>query len=143
MPLSPRRDPHGNTDQEQRRESVTMATIEISARRLLIAGGFAIAVAAAPAVATFTFAPAASPSVLACPNGESTDIYNGECIPDLVPNSPTVPQGVGVDSDGFPTVDGVPCAGHNSGQCIGLADEQASEGPAAVPHSSLNGQPIG
>jgi hypothetical protein len=120
-----------------------MATIEISARRMFIAGGFAVAVAAAPAVAAFAFVPAAGPSVLACPNGESTDIYNGECIPDLVPNSPVIPQGVGVDSDGFPTVDGVPCGGHSSGQCIGLEEEQQAEGPAAVPRSSLNGQPLG
>jgi hypothetical protein len=120
-----------------------MATIEISARRMLIAGGFAVAVAAAPAIAAFTFVTSAGPSVLACPNGESTDIYNGQCIPDLVPNSPTIPQGIGVDSNGYPTVDGVPCAGHNSGQCIGLEQEQQAEGPAAVPHSSLDGQPLG
>jgi hypothetical protein len=120
-----------------------MAIIETSARRLLIAGGFAIAVAAAPAIATFGFTPSAGPSVAACPNGESTDIYNGECIPDLVPNSPTVPQGVGVDSDGYPTVDGVPCAGRDSGQCIGLEQEQQAEGPAAVPRSSVDGVPVG
>jgi hypothetical protein len=120
-----------------------MATIEFSARRLLIAGAFAVAVAAAPALATFTFAPAAGSSVLACPNGESTDIYNGECIPDLVPNSPEIPQGVGVDNDGIPTVDGVPCGGRSSGQCIGLEEEQQAEGPAAVPHSSVNGVPVG
>ena len=119
-----------------------MAIIETSARRLLIAGGFAIAVAATPAVATFTFTPAA-PSAIACANGESTDIFNGECIPDLVPNSPTVPQGVGVDSDGYPTVDGVPCAGRDSGQCIGLEQEQQAEGPAAVPRSSVDGVPVG
>jgi hypothetical protein len=135
MPLSPRRAPLGNDEpQQRRRESVTMATIEISARRLLLAGGFAIAVAATPAVASFSFAPAAGPSILACPNGESTDIYNGECIPDLVPNSPEIP---------FGSVDGVPCAGHNSGQCIGLEQEQQSEGPAAVPHSSVDGQNVG
>jgi hypothetical protein len=120
-----------------------MAIIETSARRLLIAGGFAIAVAAAPAIATLGFTPATGPSVVACPNGESTDIYNGECIPDLVPNSPSVPQGVGVNSDGYPTVDGVPCTGHNSGQCIGLEQEQQAEGPAAVPHSSVDGVPVG
>jgi hypothetical protein len=122
---------------------VSKSTTSISARRLLVAGCFAAAVAAAPAVATLTFAPAAGPSVLACPNGESTDIYTGECIPDLVPNSPTVPQGVGVDSNGFPTVDGVPCTGHDSGQCIGLEQEQQAEGPAAVPHSSVNGVSVG
>jgi hypothetical protein len=115
-----------------------MSTIEISARRLLIAGGFAVAVAAAPAVAAFTFTPAAGPSVLACANGESTDIYIGECIPDLVPNSPE-PASV----DGLPSIDGIPCTGHDSGQCIGLSEEQQAEGPAAVPRSSLNGQPLG
>ena len=115
-----------------------MATIQIPARRLLIAGGFAVAVAAAPAVASLTFAPAAGPSVIACANGESTDIYNGVCTPDLVPNSPE-PGAV----DGLPSIDGIPCTGGNSGQCIGLAEEQEAQGPAAVPRSSLNGQPLG
>lgn len=120
-----------------------MATIEISARRLLLAGAFAVAVAAAPAVAAFTQAPAAGPSVVACANGESTDIYNGECIPDLVPNSPAIPVNAAPGTNGIPSVDGVPCEGHNTGQCLGLAEEQEAAGPAAVPHSSVNGVPVG
>lgn len=120
-----------------------MPTSEISARRLLVAGGFAVAVAAAPVVAAFTFTPAVGPSVLACANGESTDIYNGECIPDLVPNSPEIPAGAVPGLNGMPSVDGVPCAGHNSGQCMGLAGEQQAEGPAAVPRSAVDGQPLG
>jgi len=131
------------TGNHRRRESVTMATTEISARRLLLAGGFAVAVAAAPAVAAFTQAPAVGPSVVACANGESTDIYNGECIPDLVPNSPAIPVSA-VPGDSIPSVDGVPCAGRSGeSQCRGLAEEQAAAGPAAVPHSSVDGVPVG
>jgi hypothetical protein len=119
-----------------------MAIIETSARRLLIAGGFAIAVAATPAVATFTFTPAA-PSAIACANGESTDIFNGECIPDLVPNSPEIPTGAVAGVNGMPSVDGIPCAGGSEGQCIGIAQDQQEEQVPLVPaHSSLNGQPL-
>lgn len=67
-----------------------MAHFEIPARRLLIAGGFALVVAGGPAVAAFAVpvaisgAPAAS-----CPAGEEEDMYTGSCLPHTVPNSPT------------------------------------------------------
>ena len=68
-------------------ESVTMATMKFSARRLIIAGGFAVAVAAAPAVA-FVATPAPSASPLAqCPGGEENDLYTSMCVPHLVPNA--------------------------------------------------------
>ncbi len=35
----------------------------------------------------------------------------------------------------------IPCTGHNSGQCIGLAEEAASEGPAAQPRSAVGSSP--
>ena len=114
-----------------------MATLQISARRLILAGGFALAITAAPAIAAFTVPSAPAPSVAACPNGESEDIYTGSCTPDLVPNSPEVQASPG----GLPSVDGIPCTGGNSGQCIGLSEEQQSEGPAAVPHSSFSSSP--
>jgi hypothetical protein len=114
-----------------------MATLQISARRLILAGGFALAITVAPAVAAFTVPSAPAPSVAACPNGESEDIYTGSCTPDLVPNSPEFQASPG----GLPSVDGIPCTGGNSGQCIGLSEEQQSEGPAAVPHSSFSSSP--
>jgi hypothetical protein len=118
-------------------ESVTMAMIEFSARRLILAGGFAVAIAAAPAVAAFTVPTAAAPSVAACPNGESEDIYTGECTPEMVPNSPEFQSSPG----GLPSVDGIPCTGANSGQCIGLSEDQQAAGPIAVPHSTVSSSP--
>jgi hypothetical protein len=118
-------------------ESVTMATLEFSARRLVLAGGFALAIAAAPAVAAFTVPTTAGPSVAACPNGESEDTFTGVCTPEMVPNSPEFQSSPG----GLPSVDGIPCTGGNSGQCIGLSEEQQAAGPIAVPHSSVSSSP--
>ena len=116
-------------------ESVTMATLKLPARRLLLAGGFAVAVAAAPAVAVLAVPTAGTPSITACPNGESEDTFTGVCTPELVPNSPETSPG------GLPEVDNIPCTGANSGQCIGLSEEEQSEGPIAVPHSSVSSSP--
>jgi hypothetical protein len=112
-----------------------MATFQPPARRIILAGGFAVAIAAAPAIAVFavpTASPSA-PSVAACPSGESEDLFTDMCVPDIVPN--TAMQG------GLPEIAGIPCTGANSGQCIGLSEEQQAEGPAAVPHSSVSSSP--
>jgi hypothetical protein len=114
-----------------------MATLEFSARRLILAGGFAMAIAAAPAVAAFTVPVAAAPSVAACPNGESLDVVNGECLPELVPNSPALQTSPG----GLPEVAGIPCTGANSGQCIGLSEEEQAAGPMPVPESTVSSSP--
>jgi hypothetical protein len=113
-----------------------MGTFEISARRLLLAGGFALAVAAAPAVAAFT-APSAGPAsnVAACPTGEEEDTFTGVCLPHTVPNSPTSPFGSIAGNPDVPEIDGIPCTGRNSGQCIGLAEDA----PAYVPPTSSVG----
>jgi len=106
--------------------------------RLLLAGGFAVAVAAAPAVAVVAMPTNTAPTIAACPGGESEDTFTGECTPDLVPNSPEV----GVTSPGgLPEVDNIPCTGGNSGQCIGLSEEEQAEGPQPVPHSEVSSSP--
>ncbi|MDT5340445.1 MAG: hypothetical protein QOD90_5950 [Mycobacterium sp.] len=104
-----------------------MAHLEFSARRIILTGGFALAFAAAPAVAAFTVpvlanaAPAAS-----CSAGEEEDMYTGSCLPHTVPSSPTnngYPASPVSDSpDSLPSVDGIPCTGANTGQCIGLQE---------------------
>ena len=109
---------------------MAMTTPQTSARRLLIAGGFAVAIAAAPAVAAFA-GPSIAPSFGAsCPAGETEDAFTDVCTPDLVPNSPEIAQ-----SGGLPSVDGIPCTGANSGQCIGLSEDA----PQYVPPSSSVG----
>jgi hypothetical protein len=113
-----------------------MATLKLS-RRLLIAGGFAAAIVAAPVVTALGTSDGTAPAVAACPNGESTDTFTGVCLPDLVPNSPELSSTPG----GLPEIDNIPCSGANSGQCIGLSEEQQAEGPIAVPRSSVSSSP--
>jgi hypothetical protein len=117
-----------------------MATLQLSARRLILAGGFAVAVAAAPAIAVFAV-PAldAAPIAQGCPSGEEADQFTGNCVPHTVPNAGSVfttqpgnPQ--------VPEVMGIPCIGHNSGKCIGLAEEAQAQQvtpppPPVVSHS--------
>lgn len=92
--------------------------------------------AAAPAVAAFTIAiPTAS--AVTCPAGESEDIFTGECLPEMVPNSPEVQSSPG----GLPSVGGIPCTGANTGQCIGLSEEEQAAGPQPVPHSTVSSSP--
>ena len=118
-----------------------MATFHLPTRRLILAGGFAVAIAAAPAVAMFAGpTPGGSaPSISACAGGETEDQFTNICVPDIVPNSPefssTAPVG------GLPEIDGIPCTGHNSGQCIGLGEEENAAGPIAVPHSEVSSSP--
>ena len=113
-----------------------MANLQTPVRRLVLAGGFAIAIAAAPAVAAFAV-PSIAPSFGACPSGETEDLYTDACTPDMVPNSPAP----GVTSGGLPEVAGIPCTGANSGQCIGLGEEQRSEGPVPQPSSTVGSSP--
>lgn len=107
-----------------------MAFSDLSARRIVLAGGFALAIAAAPAVAAFTV-PAAAPAVdvASCSGGEEPDQFTGNCIPHTVPSSPfgSIPGNPDV-----PEIDGIPCTGANSGQCIGLAEDA----PQYVPPTS-------
>jgi hypothetical protein len=127
-------------------ESVTMATMKFPARRLIIAGGFAMAVAAAPAVAFVAMPTPAATPLAQCPGGEEHDLYTSLCVPHLVPNAGQPYSAIGGNPD-LASVNipggggGIPCTGHNSGQCIGLAEEAASEGPAAVPRSTVGSSP--
>jgi hypothetical protein len=115
-----------------------MATMKLPLRRLLLAGGFAVAIAAAPAVAVVAAYAYSAPTIAACPGGESEDTFTGVCVPDLVPNSPEVGE---TSPGGLPEVDNIPCTGANSGQCIGLSEEEQAAGPQAVPHSTVSSSP--
>ncbi len=123
-----------------------MATLKLPARRLILAGGFAVAIAAAPAVAVIAVPNNSAPTISAttCCNGETEDTFTGTCVPDLVPNGPQVQTSPPASPDlarRAAVIDGIPCTGGNSGQCIGLSEEQQAEGPAAVPHSSVSSSP--
>ena len=123
-------------------ESVTMATLELS-RRLILAGGFAVAVAAAPAIAVFAV-PSASVPLAQCPGGEEEDLYTGVCVPHTVPNAgaPFSSTPGGLPAVNLPGGGGsIPCTGHNSGECIGLAEESEAMGPQPEPRSTVSSSP--
>ena len=104
-----------------------MANLKNSAQRLALAGGFALAVVAAPALAAFAV-PATAP-LAACPAGQAPNPATGGCEV----QAPTGPQG------GLPQVNGIPCTGANTGQCIGLQQEQ--QAPAVQPRSTVSSSP--
>jgi hypothetical protein len=125
-------------------ESVTMATLELS-KRLILAGGFAVAVAAAPAIAVFAV-PSASAPLAQCPGGEEEDQFTQICVPHTVPNSGStfgsIPGNPSLPEVNLPGGGGaIPCTGHNSGECIGLSEESEAMGPQAVPHSTVSSSP--
>jgi hypothetical protein len=100
-----------------------MKPTEFSARRTVLASAFALAAIAAPAVTAFAVAPAVSGSVVAsCATGEDADEFTGECVPSLVPNSPS-PFTTSAANPDIPEIDGVPCTGRDSGACIGLSED--------------------
>jgi hypothetical protein len=114
-----------------------MATLELS-KRLIVAGAFAVAAAAAPAIAVFSV-PSASP-LAQCAGGEEEDQFTGVCVPHTVPNSGATFSGIAGNPD-LPSIDGIPCTGHNSGQCIGLAEDSEAMGPQPVPRSTVSSSP--
>jgi hypothetical protein len=118
-----------------------MSTFLISTRRLIVAGGFTPAVAAAPAVTMVAVAhpPHVAP-LAACTPGEEEDVYTTVCTPYLVPNSPSGLTPIPGNPD-IPEIDGIPCTGHDSGACIGLSEEQQAEGPQPVPRSTISASP--
>ena len=117
-----------------------MATFQFPARRLILAGGFALAVAAAPAIAIVsTPTPTSAPPIAACTPGEEEDVYTTVCTPMLVPNSPLFTT-TAANPD-VPEIDGIPCTGRDSGACIGLAEEGEAAGPPAVPRSTISASP--
>ncbi|MCW1959552.1 MAG: intersectin-EH binding protein Ibp1 [Mycobacterium sp.] len=115
-----------------------MATVTTIAHRWLIAGGFAVAVAAAPVVAAVaTTAAPASPALASCPSTEVLDPNTGACKPisdqtgpttnpiepgvtDLAPGALTESGAGNVGQ--IPEVNGVPCNGDNTGLCMGLQE---------------------
>lgn len=130
-------------------------------RRLLLAGGFALALSAAPLVAATMSAPTATigPALASCPAGEVLDPASGACKPKTMPTTatpnPIDPEKVALqpgqitsslpgDVGTLPEVDGVPCTGGAGGggstsECIGLEQSQSTY---KAPHASVNGQPV-
>ena len=137
-----------------------MASNTSPTRRLLLAGGFAAAVVAAPLiVAVGAAVPGDVTPVASCPTGEVLDTASGACKPptDKAPttlnpinpeNTPLQPGGItssrAGDVGSLPEVNGIPCTGADGGggstsECIGL---EQSQNTYKQPHSSINGQTV-
>lgn len=102
-----------------------MATSKLALRRLIFAGGLAVAVAATPAIAIVAMpAPDTAPVAQPCNGGEEPDQFTGMCVPHTVPNAGPSPFKTEPGNPDIPTIMGIPCTGHNTGECIGLAEEQ-------------------
>jgi hypothetical protein len=121
-----------------------MATRTTLAHRLLLAGGFAVAVSAGPLVAGLA-TPAGSPLAV-CPPNEVLDPATGVCTPVTV-QAPTtfnpvdpgiaglqpgsVTSGQPGEVGRLPEVNGIPCNGENTGLCIGLEQNNPAGAPGA------------
>ena len=117
-----------------------MTTSSIPTRLLLLAGGFAIAIAISPAVALVA-QPTHSVPLAACDAGEEEDTFTTVCTPFMVPNSPEGFTTTAANPD-IPEINGVPCTGgRSSGACIGLAENDADMGPQPVPTSTISSSP--
>jgi hypothetical protein len=112
----------------------------IASERLLIAGGFALAIAIAPAAAIAAHRPDPKP-MARCDSGEEEDVFTTSCTPFLVPNSPDGFTTTAANPD-IPEIDGVPCTGgRSSGACVGLAENEADAGPQPVPRPTISASP--
>ncbi len=126
-----------------------MATLTTLTNRLLVAGGFAVAIAAAPVVvALSTPAAPSSPALAECPSTEIADPVTGACQPfsDVAPptQNPINPEGAPLEAGAItegtgsgsvgqlPEVNGIPCTGANVGQCIGLPEATGGGNAAGV-----------
>lgn len=120
-----------------------MAVSPSHIRRFAVAAGFAAAIAVAPALTALS---APAQSLASCPNGETEDTFTNVCVPDIVPNSPGSFSSI-AGNPNLPAVNepggggAIPCTGANSGECIGLAEEQQSQGPEPVPQSTVGSSP--
>jgi hypothetical protein len=115
-----------------------MANRKNSARRLALAGGFALAVVAAPALGAFTF-PSTGPEA-ACPAGQILNPVTGGCeVPPPTNSQDGISYSTPGDPNSLPEVQGIPCTGANTGQCIGLREEQ--QPPAVQPRSTISSSP--
>jgi hypothetical protein len=109
-----------------------MATFQLTARRLILAGGFAVAVALAPAFAVFT-APAwtVGTPMAACPGGETEDPDTFACAPDLAPE----PSAVGAPSEEALTA----CSGRDQSDC--LEGQLYGPPPVTMPDTTVDQSP--
>lgn len=113
-----------------------MAHDEFPVRRVIVTAVFALA-ASSPAVALFAATPAATVSPFAaCPEGQVLDA-DGGCSAPMAPGVETGGLGSIPGNPDIPTVDGIPCTGSNTGECIGLQESDAGQADTVPPKSTV------
>ncbi len=114
-----------------------MTQPEIPLRRPIVTGGFVLAVSAL-AIALFAAAPATLQTpTAACPAGQHLDSATGRCEPNA-PGAPTAGEFGSIPGNpSIPTVDGIPCTGANTGECIGLQQSDAGQADTVPPSSTV------
>jgi len=110
-----------------------------NARSLILTAGFALTLAAAPVATAFTIASTgpAPTAVAACPDGQTLNPGTGECMPSAQDGSGDISFSTPGDHNSVPEVQGIPCTGADTGECIGLQELQ--DPPAVEPSSTLEG----
>ena len=88
-----------------------MAILPVPARRFVVAGGFAFAMALAPAAAILSSSLPES-EIAACPAGEEEDPYTYACVPH------TVPGGVGGPTGAPSETELTECSGRDQANCV-------------------------
>jgi len=106
-----------------------MMPFHLSSRRAILIGGFALAVAAAPAVAAVVPAVNAPTPVAECPAGSVMEPTSEACVSG---GEQSVPEAI-AGNPALPEVDGIPCTGANTGECIGLQESQGGGGAPPIP----------
>jgi hypothetical protein len=118
----------GQPEIRRLQKGVATMTFQIRSRRLILFSGFALAVAAAPAVAA-VIVPASNTPIAECPAGEVMDPETSVCMPGAEANTPAAIPG----NPNLPAVDGIPCTGANTGECIGLQESGGGGGEVPMP----------
>jgi hypothetical protein len=114
----------------------TITEKPLPVRQFILAIGILAAVAAVIFGALATLSPHLTISAK-CPPGESEDLYTDVCVPELAPSVVELTPSV---FGGAPEVDGVPCTGHNSYECIGLAEESLGSEPTPTVNATVSAQ---
>jgi hypothetical protein len=104
-------------------------------RHLAYASRAALAAAVFGVLAT---PPPTSSIASKCPPGEEENYATGICVPSLPTSIVEITNG---PYGGLPQIDGVLCTGHNSYECLGLAEESQAAGPTPTPPSTLEADP--
>jgi hypothetical protein len=111
-------------------------TVPVPSRLLLPA--VAMAALAAAVTGVLATEPPETPLASECPAGEVMHQMTGVCVP--APPSDVV----AITTPGYggqPEIDGVPCTGANTYECIALAEESQAAGPTPSPHATKTSSP--